>query len=79
MAKQIIADPAVFGWAWPIFGSGARVDAVGGLAVGAFAERIIWAMSHVVSRLAWRCQAAPGMAEYCDLRPLRAALSWSVR
>ena len=29
MAKQVIRNPAVFGWSWPVFGAAAAVSAVG--------------------------------------------------
>ena len=49
MAKQIIPDPAVFGWAWPIFGSAAFISTLmAGWLSAHLPNRIIWAMSHVV-------------------------------
>ena len=49
MAKQIIADPAVFGWAWPIFGSAALVSTLmAGSLSARLPNRLIWALSHVV-------------------------------
>lgn len=49
MARQSIPDPAVFGWAWPIFGAAALVSTLlaGKLSVR-FANRRIWAGSHAV-------------------------------
>jgi MFS family permease len=49
MAKQAFPDPAVFGWAWPIFGATAFVSTLlaGRLSVY-FSNRLIWAVSHVV-------------------------------
>ncbi|MGB7542735.1 MAG: YbfB/YjiJ family MFS transporter [Burkholderiales bacterium] len=43
MARQAIADPAIFGWAWPIFGAAALVST---LAAG-------WLSAHVRNRLLW--------------------------
>ncbi len=49
MAKQIIPDPAVFGWAWPVFGSAALVSTLMAAWLSAhLPNRLIWAMSHVV-------------------------------
>ena len=49
MAQQAIADPALFGWAWPIFGSAALVST---LAVGWLSARLshrsIWVVGHVL-------------------------------
>ena len=49
MAKQILPDPAVFGWAWPIFGTTAFVSTllVGRLSAY-LSNRLIWALSHLV-------------------------------
>lgn len=43
MAQQALADPALFGWAWPIFGSATLVST---LAAG-------WVSAHVPNRLVW--------------------------
>jgi MFS family permease len=49
MAKEIIPDPAVFGWAWPIFGGAALVSTlIAGRLSAHLANRTIWALSHVV-------------------------------
>ena len=49
MAKQILPDPAVFGWAWPIFGTTAFVSTllVGRLSAY-LSNRLFWALSHLV-------------------------------
>ena len=39
MAKQIVEDPRLFGWAWPVFGAAAAVSTV-------FASRLNQAVSH---------------------------------
>ena len=64
MAKQIIADPAVFGWAWPIFGSAALVSTLtAGWLSAHLPNRIIWAVSHVVMALGVAMPVVvPGMA-----------------
>jgi predicted MFS family arabinose efflux permease len=49
MAKQLLPDPAVFGWAWPIFGSAAFVSTLlAGRLSAHLSNRLIWALSHVV-------------------------------
>lgn len=47
MAKQVIADPALFGWAWPVFGAAAVASTL--LAQRARGPlRRVWAASHLV-------------------------------
>jgi predicted MFS family arabinose efflux permease len=49
MAKQILPDPAVFGWTWPIFGGAAFASTLLTARMSAyFSNRLIWALSHVV-------------------------------
>jgi predicted MFS family arabinose efflux permease len=49
MAKQILPDPAVFGWAWPIFGSAAFASTLlAGRLVAHLSNRLLWALSHLV-------------------------------
>jgi MFS family permease len=49
MAKQVVADPAVFGWAWPIFGSAALISTLmAGWLSAHLRNRLIWALSHGV-------------------------------
>ncbi len=64
MAKQIIADPAVFGWAWPIFGSAALASTLlAGWLSAHLPNRLIWAMSHVVMAIGVAMPVLlPGMA-----------------
>ena len=52
MARQIIADPAVFGWAWPLFGAAAAAStfAVAGIARRT-SHRAAWIGSHLVMAL----------------------------
>ena len=49
MARQAIDDPAVFGWAWPVFGVTAAVStfAAAGLA-RSLGNRRLWSLGHVV-------------------------------
>ena len=63
LAKQLIRDPLVFGWAWPLFGAAAAVSTlVVALAAKRIAGRILWPAAQlvmafgVVAPLAW-----PGM------------------
>jgi predicted MFS family arabinose efflux permease len=64
MAKQIIADPAVFGWAWPIFGGAALASTLtAGWLSAHLPNRLIWAMSHVVMAIGVAMPSfLPGMA-----------------
>jgi predicted MFS family arabinose efflux permease len=49
MAKQALPDPAVFGWAWPIFGATAFASTLlAGRLSSVLANRLIWALSHIV-------------------------------
>ena len=49
MAKQVIADPALFGWAWPVFGTAAVASTfLAASAARAVSLRAVWAMSHLV-------------------------------
>jgi MFS family permease len=49
MAKQILPDPATFGWAWPIFGMTALISTlVVGRLSARMSNRSIWALSHLV-------------------------------
>jgi len=49
MARQLVPDPLVFGWAWPVFGAAALVST---LAAGPlflrFSNLAIWGVCHVV-------------------------------
>jgi len=52
MARQVVHDPSVFGWAWPIFGAAAAVSpltaAVWGRRVG---NRRLWMLGHLALAL----------------------------
>ena len=49
MAKQVIPDPAVFGWAWPIFGGAAFFSTLlAGWLAAHLSNRLVWAISHGV-------------------------------
>lgn len=64
MAKQSIPDPAVFGWAWPIFGSAALISTLmAGWLSAHLPNRLIWALSHVVMAIGVAMPVLlPGMA-----------------
>jgi len=49
MAREIISDPAVFGWAWPLFGAAAMISTIFAAALlRGFAPRRVWMMCHLV-------------------------------
>lgn len=49
MARHAIADPSIFGWAWPIFGAAAAGSTfVAGLVSTVVSNRRLWSLSHVV-------------------------------
>lgn len=49
MARAIIRDPAVFGWAWPVFGLAAMASTLGAAALlRGFAPRRVWMVCHLV-------------------------------
>jgi MFS family permease len=49
LARQLLADPAVFGWIWPIFGLAAAVSTIAAsLLLRNAAPRRVWALCQVV-------------------------------
>lgn len=49
MARAIISDPAVFGWAWPVFGFAAMASTLFAAALlRGFAPRRVWMACHLV-------------------------------
>jgi len=49
MARQVIPDPAVFGWAWPIFGTAALLSVLlAGYLSARYSYRSIWLASQLV-------------------------------
>ena len=49
MAKQVIRDPAIFGWSWPIFGAAAMGSTLGtSMLRGFITNRRLWIASHLV-------------------------------
>lgn len=52
MARQVVPDPAIFGWVWPVFGVAAAVSTFSGaLAVRIGGPRRLWAVSQLVMAL----------------------------
>jgi MFS family permease len=49
MAREVIRDPSVFGWSWPVFGIAAMVSTLAAAVLTAhFSNRRLWAVGHVV-------------------------------
>src|SRR5258706_15731966 len=49
MAKEIIPDPQLFGWAWPVFGAAAVVSTVFAAQLNQFlSHRAMWIAGHLV-------------------------------
>lgn len=49
MAKHLVADPAIFGWAWPVFGLAALVSTlIAGKLFAHFSNRGMWAACHLI-------------------------------
>jgi predicted MFS family arabinose efflux permease len=52
MARQVIRDPAVFGWSWPVFGAAAMGSTLAVAALRSFmSNRRLWIVSHLVMAL----------------------------
>ncbi len=52
MAKEVVSDPAVFGWAWPAYGAAAALSTLGvALLSGHYGNRAAWIASHLVMAL----------------------------
>ena len=49
MARQVVSDPAIFGWAWPVFGAAAAASTfLAGTFVTALGTRRLWIVGHLV-------------------------------
>lgn len=49
MARHLVADPAVFGWAWPIFGAAALASTLAaGRLARRFSSRTLWIAGHLI-------------------------------
>jgi len=64
MAREVVSDPAVFGWAWPAFGAAAALSTLAvALLSGSYSNRAAWIGSHVVMALGVAAPAFwPGIA-----------------
>jgi MFS family permease len=64
MARAIVQDPAVFGWAWPLFGAAAALSTLGaGVLLRRMGNRRVWISSHFVMALGVAAPlVVPGMA-----------------
>lgn len=52
LARDVVSDPAVFGWAWPVFGAAAALSTLGvALLSGRYGNRAAWIASHLVMAL----------------------------
>src|SRR5258708_32179636 len=52
MAKEIIPDPQLFGWAWPVFGAAAVISTVLAAQLERFlSHRSVWIVGHLVMAL----------------------------
>lgn len=52
MAKKIVADPHLFGWAWPVFGAAAVVSTIFAAQLKQFlSHRAVWIAGHLVMAL----------------------------
>ena len=52
MARAVVSDPAVFGWAWPVFGAAAALSTLlVALFSGRYGNRAAWIASHAVMAL----------------------------
>jgi MFS family permease len=52
MAREVVSDPAVFGWAWPVFGVAAALSTLAvTLFSGRYGNRAAWIGSHLVMAL----------------------------
>ena len=63
MAKEIVSDPAIFGWSWPLFGVAAMASTVGAARfLGAMSNRRVWVMCALVMAIGVAAPAVyPGM------------------
>lgn len=64
MARQIVSDPAVFGWSWPLFGAAAGVSTlIAAALIRVFGNRRVWLACTLLLAFGVAAPAAqPGMA-----------------
>jgi hypothetical protein len=72
MAREVIADPAIFGWSWPVFGAAAAASTLAAAAWGgALGGRRLWRLGHLVTAaglmlpLLWPGMTAVVLAALC--------------
>jgi predicted MFS family arabinose efflux permease len=52
MARDVVGDPSVFGWTWPVFGAAAAFSTLGvAVLAGHYGNRAAWIASHLVMAL----------------------------
>jgi predicted MFS family arabinose efflux permease len=51
MARELVQDPLVFGWSWPIFGLAATLSTLAAAGARFVGNRRLWALSHLVMAL----------------------------
>jgi MFS family permease len=52
MARQALRDPAIFGWAWPLFGAAAAASTLAAAGLSrCFGDRRLWSLCHLVMAL----------------------------
>ncbi len=51
MAKQVIPDPAIFGWSWPMFGAAATLSALATTVLPHGSNRRLWIACHLAMAL----------------------------
>jgi MFS family permease len=64
MARAALGDPALFGWAWPIFGTAAAASTLAAAPLAqALGNRAVWAAGHLIMALGVAAPLlVPGMA-----------------
>ena len=79
LAREVIKDPAVFGWVWPVFGVAAAVSTVFAVRLlPALSSRRLWAYAQWVLALGVVAPLfAINLTRCCSLRCVSVALSWS--
>jgi hypothetical protein len=78
MAKQVIRDPAVFGWSWPLFGAAAMGSTLATAMLRSLVTtRRLWIASHLVMALGVVLPVVwSGSCRSCSPHSWSAARSW---
>jgi predicted MFS family arabinose efflux permease len=63
MARSVVSDPAVFGWAWPVFGMAALASTLmAGRLLSAVSSKMVWGTAHMIMAIGVALPIAwPGM------------------